>query len=75
LLPVSPDLIELVQRPSFTGDDAFGGLNSGTEPWFRVVLTEVVADCGLQIANAGLIASADSLCHDFGKESFDNVQP
>jgi hypothetical protein len=59
LLPISPDLIEGIERAAFAGDDVFGGLAPYEGLRLGVVLQEVVVDRAFEIVDAGVAATSD----------------
>ena len=74
-LPVSPDLIQRVERSAFSGDDVLCALGPPERLWRLVVAGEIVVDRGLQITDAGIAATADAFRGDLGEETFHDVQP
>ena len=73
MLPVSPDLVERIERAALAGEDVLGGF--APDEGFRlcVVLQEVVVDRFLEVVDAGVAATADALCGDLGEEALDEV--
>jgi hypothetical protein len=71
LLPVSSEFIEVVQRASFSAEDASGRLGPVERLRLGVVLPAVVVDGGFQIVNAGVTAAkfSDPWMNSFEVES------
>ena len=75
LLPISPDLIERVERTALPGENVFGGLAPDERLRLGVVQQQIVVDRVLEVVDAGVATATDALCGDLGEEAFDQVHP
>ena len=75
MLPISPDLVESVERAAFAGKDVFGCLAPDEGLRLGVVLQEVVVNLALEVVDAVVAATSDALCDDLRKEALDEVHP
>ena len=75
MLPISPDLVERIERAALAGEDVLGALAPDEGLRLGVVLQQVVVDRALEVVDAGVASAADALCGDLGEEALDEVHP
>lgn len=70
MLPISPELVERIERAALAGEDVLGALAPDEGLRLDVVLQQVVVDRALEVVDAGVASAADALCGDLGEEAF-----
>lgn len=75
MLPISPDLVELIESSALAGDDVFGSLAPDEGLRLGVLLHEVVVNRPFEVIDAGVAATADALCSDLSEEALHQVKP
>ena len=75
LLPISPDLVERIERAALPSENVLGGLAPDEGLRLGVVQQQIVVDRVLEVVDAGVAAATDALCGDLGEEALHKVQP